>query len=74
MNAYTIYRNPRDYPGQYVARRWVVYEDRIEPDHEPLEVSPELYVVRQAIFAVTPDVICLRRSPNDDPAVYETWI
>lgn len=75
MNTYTIYENPRDYPGHYVARRWVVGNDNtLTPDPEPLIVARNVAKVRLALLEKDPNLICLGRTPGDDPAVLEVWL
>lgn len=78
IGGYTVYVDPRDYPGRYVARRWTVRGEglgaHIVPDPEPLAVAEDLETVREAITEAAPGLVCLSRMPDDDPAIYETWL
>jgi len=68
---WTVYDNPNDYPGLFVARRFEVsgagpvatesiIMDNLEKLREVLEFEMRL--------------TCLTRSPEDDPKIIETWL
>jgi hypothetical protein len=64
---FAIYKNPSDYPGKYVVRRW----EGLVADRQPVIVADELKQAREAI----PDhMYRLDRLEGDDPAILETWI
>jgi hypothetical protein len=67
---YTIYRNPRDYPGRFVVRRSLVGTE-ICKDAEPLIVCDSLEEARDAIPG---ELVCITRSIEDDPVIVETWL
>jgi hypothetical protein len=67
LEMFTIYCNPRDYPGKYVVRRHVT---GIGPDPEPLAVVDTLDEARDA---VPPYLACMNRQPDDQPQIVETW-
>jgi len=70
MDIWTIYENPKDYPGKFVARKYRV-EDGIVNHTEHTYVSDSLYSIRKLI----PDNLYrLHREPNDDPVIVESWI
>lgn len=71
MQGWTIYQNPRDFPGQYVTRRWVAVGGEPINDPEPLYVGQSLQAAREVIPW---DACCMNRQPDDDPVVLETWI
>lgn len=61
-----VYDNPRDYPGQYVAR---LFEDgRPTAKHV---TGDTLQQVRAYIPA---DLVAIQRDKLDDPCIVETWI
>jgi hypothetical protein len=69
----TIYENPRDYPGKFVARRFWIGVDRSgpRPEPEPLAVADSLDEIRAAI---PQDMVCLGREPYDEPQIVESWV
>lgn len=71
---YVLYNNPLDYPGKYVARRFLVgdpaFPDGI-PDRLPLVVAESLADARRAL----PAGLCnINRSNGDEPHIVEVWI
>jgi malonyl-CoA/methylmalonyl-CoA synthetase len=69
LNAVTlwvIYDSPRDFPGLFVARKWL--NDRPTPD---LLQGTTLKQLREQLPA---GLHCLPRSEKDDPKIVETWI
>lgn len=69
LRVFTIYKKPRDYPTGWIVREWTTTNGRLVPGtatrHENLKAARNM---------VPPGMVCMRRSPEDDPAVYETWI
>lgn len=64
---FTVYENPRDYPGKFVVRRWLDFI----PDTKPMIVCDSLDLAR----AVIPQsAVCLGRYAEDDPAIREVWL
>jgi hypothetical protein len=59
-----IYKDPRDYPGKFVVRRWWNHI----PDREPMLVCDSLEHARTAIPI---HAVYLGRFDEDDPAIYE---
>ncbi len=68
MYLYTIYRNPSDYPGKFVVRRFWLET----PDPEPLAVVDTLEEAREAVPPEADHNI--GREPGDEPQIVETWI
>lgn len=72
---WTVYRHPADYPDAWVVRRWRVRGERkpaaAEPDAKPWAVARSLEDARQTI---PKGLVCLNRTPEDDPVVVETWL
>lgn len=69
---YTVYNNPKDYPGCFVARRSVVLRSGLlRVDRIPHAVCSTLEEVRAAL---PPGLDRLERAPNDDPVIVEVWM
>lgn len=67
LQMFVIYEDPKDYPGQFVVRRWL----GLEPDPKPLMVTDDLIKARASI----PEYCTmLGRFTDDDPAIKEVWI
>lgn len=75
LEMFTVYRNPRDYPGLFVVRRWTIsyLEPRPNPDAEPLIVCDTLEDARLAIHCHRPGLFRIDESNAGDPAVLEVW-
>ena len=67
---WTIYDHPSDYPHCFVAREWRVTAAGLTPGEEI--VAPELDMLRA--FLRARGLVCLTRSPEDDPKLVETWL
>lgn len=62
-----VYKDPSDYPGKFVVRRW---RNQV-PDSEPLMVCDSL---EHARMAIPRDAGFLGRYEQDDPAILEVWL
>lgn len=69
---FTIYKDPTDYPGKFVTRRCAILPGSIAMDDEPLAVVDTLEAARDAI--PTRALVCMARSPGDEPQIVETWL
>ena len=67
---YVIYDHPRDYPDQYVVRRWSVWSG---PDEQLCVRSSNLETVREWLAARTN---LTRTEPyvRDSPVILEVWV
>jgi hypothetical protein len=73
LRIFTIYHDPKDYPGQYVTRGWTVRPGGVvEPDPIPVAVVCTLDVARRAV----PPQCDFRidRAAEDDPKIVESWL
>lgn len=70
LTVWTIYRNPRDYPGRWVLRAFDVSVEGTKARSECV-VAQTLEEVR---IALPPGRVPLGRANGDDPAVYECWV
>lgn len=66
MPIIVVYKDTKDYPGQYVARLW----DLITPT--------EVVVVKNTLEEIRNEIpegfINIGRMSNDDPVIVESWI
>lgn len=73
LAVYTIYDHPTDFPQGYIARLFLVSSDGPVPTDEAF-ADAHLDEVRQWIQRVAPGAVRIPRSPEDDPAILETWL
>lgn len=66
LELWTIYDSPIDLPGSFVARKWVMET----PTSELLQ-DKTLEGLREKL---PPGLLCMPRSPGDDPKIVETWM
>ena len=67
MILYTVYKNPIDYPGKFVVRR---FENDV-PDATPLAVET---TIEQARSAIPEGFYNIGRCPDDEPQILEVHI
>jgi len=67
---YAIYKNPSDFKGKYVLRRWIIDVKPI-PDKIPIAVSESIEEVREHIPS---GYINIGRQPEDDVSILEVWV
>jgi hypothetical protein len=71
LTIWVIYKNPRDFPGKWVLRgQDAISGGGVQP-HETARFADTLEGVRAHL---PPGLVLLSRHPDDDPAIYETWI
>ncbi|WP_326430379.1 hypothetical protein VQ574_20810 (plasmid) [Stutzerimonas frequens] len=69
LSVWTVYRRPKDYPEQYVARRWIA-----APHPTPTEdilIADDLKTLQEKM---PPGLTRMQRQQCDDPVIVETWI
>jgi len=71
LNLWTVYANPSDYPGKYVARRSEVRGDGPTVTAD-LIVADTLRAIREELR--NRGLLCLARDPDDDPVIVEIWL
>ena len=69
---WTIYDNPRDYPGKFVVRRWMILSHKEDP--EPSHECTVHNTLKQARASLPPGLYCMRAGTSDDPCIVETWL
>jgi len=68
---WTVYYHPKDYPGEFVARRFEVDGKGSRPTDEVL-ASSSLHLLRAELLARGLTVI--NRMPGDDAKIVEVWL
>jgi hypothetical protein len=72
VELWTIYDHPRDFPGGFIARRWVIGDGAGPVATADCITAPDLDSLR----AILQDegLVVLARDESDDPVIVETWI
>ena len=69
---WTVYDHPIDYPDKFVARRFDVDKGGPKPSASII-IMDDLEKLRE-VLAYEMHLVCLSRSPEDDPKIVETWL
>jgi hypothetical protein len=69
---WTVYKNPSDYPGKFVARRFDVDASGPKPSASII-VMDDLEKLRD-VLEFELGLVKLMRSPGDEPQIVETWL
>ena len=69
---WTVYNNPTDYPGKFVARRFDVDGNGPRPSASII-VMDDLDKLRD-VLAFEMHLTCLTRNEGDEPQIVETWL
>src|SRR5262245_987013 len=67
-----VYKHPKDYPGEYVARKFVITEDFYGPNGSIS--SRSLRDVRNVLRSLYRGLTQLKRPPDDEPHILEVWL
>ena len=70
MSQYVIYQHPRDYPGDFVMRRWHLRGQHMMATEE-MVLARTLSEIRKAVPA---GLYCITRFEDDDPCIVEVWL
>lgn len=62
---WTVYNNLKDFPGQYVALKWIN-----DTPTQDLLAAGSLDSLRDLL---PPGLVCMTRNTGDDPTIVETW-
>jgi hypothetical protein len=68
-----LYKHPKDYPGEYVARKFLITEEFYGPSNETIS-SRSLRDVRSVLRSLYRGLIQLKRLPDDEPEIVELWL
>jgi hypothetical protein len=66
LELFIIYDHPRDYPGHFVVRRWV-----LDSPTADFAIADTLEAARAEVPA---GMHRIPRRPEDDPVIVETWV
>ena len=67
---WVITENPKDYPGEFVARPTVVAKGQQYVGFTIIRAK----TLAEVRAKLPPGLICLTRHPTDDPVIVETWM
>lgn len=71
LRMWVVTREPADLPGvRFAARLWEIGPKLSEPT-AILLTAPSLDIIRECL---PPDLYCLDRAAEDDPAIVEVWL
>lgn len=70
INHWAIYDHPKDYPNNFVVRRWTLAGGNPVPDRE-CSLASSLEEAREFIPA---GLVRVSPFPGEDPIIVETWI
>jgi len=70
LQLWTIYENPKDYPGLFVARKFLISNGKSNATRHVL-THTTLIGIRALI---PPYLYCIGRELNDDPCIIESWL
>jgi hypothetical protein len=70
---WTVYKRPKNYPGEYVARKIVTGKIFTGPAKKSIS-SRSLRDLRNVLQNLYPGWIQLKRSPDDEPHIVEVWL
>lgn len=71
LSLWTVYNRPKEFPGHFVARKFMIAPDGAYPTEETFKAK-ELADVRREMEKL--GLFRMHRSPGDDDKIVETWI
>jgi len=76
VSMWVIYDHPKDYPKNFVARRWVVAGTGVGkpcPTQDE-KLADTLHELRESLRSQHPGLTVIPRDQGDDPVIVESWI
>lgn len=73
LDMWVVYDHPRDYPDEFVARRWFATANEMIGTGELLR-APDLDTLRGIIVTIAPHITRIPRDEVDDPTIVEVWL
>ena len=70
LDMWVVYKRPRDYPMDFVVRRWQIGHGR----YWPTNLFSVHRTVEDARAAIPDNTTRVQRFPDDDPAIFEVWL
>ncbi len=74
LKMYTIYKNPLDYPKDFVVRRHLVSGKGSIPDLTWYFIKDTLDDARSELARRVPGLMSLGREAQDEPQIVESWV
>ena len=71
LTMYVVYKHPKDYPHQFVVRRFDIVGGETRVWKEPYALTETLSHARDA---VPEGLFCLPRFDKDEPQIVEVWM
>lgn len=71
MKYWVIYRYPKDYPHNYVVRRFTMNGDGSVLPSDEVSLAETLNEAREYVPFQS---VCMPANKKDDPVIVETWI
>jgi hypothetical protein len=68
-----VYKHPKDHPGEYVARKFLIEEASCGVSNESIS-SKSLRDVRNVLRSLYRGLIQFKLSSDDEPPVLEVWL
>lgn len=72
VETFTIYRNPRDFPGKYVVRKWLIVKGVEGP--VPTEDKYVADTIEEVRLRIPSGFVRIERMMEDDPVIVESWV
>jgi hypothetical protein len=67
----TLYKDPLDWPGKYVARIFTLFENCAVPHAFPLAVAD---TVDEILPLIPHGLVFIPRHPSDEPQIVGVWV
>lgn len=74
FNIVTVYRNPSDFPNEFVARKWSLVSEQTEPKAGEVVCRSKNYEDIEKFLSENTTLVKTARHANDDNCIVETWI
>jgi hypothetical protein len=65
LEIWTVYYNPLDYPGLYVARLFIL--------DKPTLITVVAWTLEEVRECLPPGLVRMERMPEDEPQIVECW-
>jgi hypothetical protein len=71
MQMYCIYENPKDFPGKFAVREWLVADAVV---NAVVKVHAVVATLEEARATIPTGLIRSPRTDGDDACIVETWL
>jgi hypothetical protein len=69
---YFVYDHPKDFPNDFVVRRWMLVKGELIPDKEIMMKTSNYADIKTEMMYM--GLTKMARQPDDEPCIKETWI